>query len=402
MSKFVHIVFGDSAEGTLKYFFENNENKFNGEVINFREDYSIGPIYEIDTEKGLRKRIEWVEKILKKVCEDDYFEDIKKEFINTYKTIKNIDKDSKIVIWYGENIDNQVGLRHLNALLRNKELYEINVSESYIEDYNYSKYRPRALGECAPEQIGHLISTVKKLEKEKCNCLIDDWNVLRKSKENLRILKDNKIIGVDESYYDKDILSNCTFNFKKAARVIGATMGKSDQLVGDAYIDYRVRILIESGKVEYRGKLETMRDFEVRVSGNVNEFFKKLFKKSCQVDEEGFYHYLLEDKENNLMVDTTYITDWNKIDLSNKLILDYNKNNMFSLIWFKEGRDLISINDTLIDNIEHKIEVYEDENGEEVKTEAIIIFLENVIDKYLEIQIKPYIRIVFKNLDTMY
>ncbi|WFD10195.1 DUF1835 domain-containing protein [Tepidibacter hydrothermalis] len=397
MSKFVHITFGDSAAGTLKYFFKTNKNEFNGEIINFREDYSIGPIYEIDTEIGLKKRIEYFEKIFNKISVDEYYEDIEKEFIHTYKSIKDIDPDSKVVIWYGKNTNDQVGLSYLSSLLRNKNLYEVNVSDSYITSYNENGYNPRAFGECAPEEISHLILTMKKLEKEKCNFLINDWEDLRKSKENLRILKDNKIIGVDESYYDNDILSNCTFNFKKAARIIGATMGKSDQLIGDTYIDYRVRALIESEQVEYRGKLETMRDFEIRVSGSVSDFFEKLFKKSCQIDEDGFYHYLIEKKENEIVVDTTYIADWNTIDLSNKLILDCDENNMFSLIWFKEGRDLVSINHILIDNIEYRIEMHEDENGKEIKTEAIILISDHLIDKQLEIQIKPYISIALKN-----
>lgn len=265
MGKFVHVVFGDSAVGTLRYFFQNNKNEYNGEIINFREDHSIGPIYEIDTEEGLKKRIKWFEKMFKLVFIDDYFKDIEKEFIETYEMIKNIEKDSKIVIWYGENTIDQVGLRYLSSLLRNRELYEVNVSNSYINNYNGDGYKPRAFGECAPEEIDNIILKMKKIEKEKSNSLINDWEMLRKSKENLRILEDNKIIGVDESYYDEQILSNCTFNFRKAARVIGNTMGKSNQFVSDTYIDYRVRKLIESGKIEYRGKLETMRDFEIRV-----------------------------------------------------------------------------------------------------------------------------------------
>ncbi|WP_066506889.1 DUF1835 domain-containing protein [Abyssisolibacter fermentans] len=267
MGKFVHIVFGDSAAGILKYYFENIQNEFMGEIISFRDIHSVGPIYEIDTETGLRKRIEWLKNMVKVVSADDYFEYIEKEFIATYENIKNIDIDSKIVIWHEKNTDSQVGFRYLNKLLKNKELYEVNVSESYIKDYNNNRYKPRSLAECAPEEINRFILTMKKLEKEKCNCLINDWEVLRTSKENLRILKDNKIIGVDENYYDHDILSNCTFNFRKAARIIGKTMGESDQLVSDTYLDYRVRKLIKSGKVEYRGKLETYRDFEIKVLG---------------------------------------------------------------------------------------------------------------------------------------
>ncbi|MBF8983849.1 DUF1835 domain-containing protein [Lutibacter sp. B2] len=398
MGKFVHIVFGDSAAGTLKYFFENNQHECKGKIINFREDHATGPLYEIDTKKGFQKRIKWFEQMFKEVFIDDYFENIEKEFMYTYEMIKNMGQDLKIVIWYGENTADQVGLRYLSGLLRNRELYEVNVSDSYVASYNGNRYKPRAFGECAPEEIDHLILKMKKIEKEKYNHLINDWEVLRTSKENLRILKNNEIIGVDESYYDHDIVSNCTFNFTKVARIIGKTMGKSNQLVGDTYIDYRVRKLIESGKVEYQGKLETMRDFEIRVVGNLNEFFAKLFKKKCEIDEDGFYHYLLEENEKNLVVDTTHITKWNTIDLSNKLILDYDDHNLFSLSWFKEGRDLIGINQTLVDNIEYRVEVYEDENGEEIKTESIILCLDGLIDKHLEIQIKPSICIGLKNL----
>ena len=397
MRKFIHIVFGDSAKGILKYFFANNQNEFKGKIINFREEHSIGPIYEIDTEIGLRKRIEWFEEMLKEVSADDYFEDIEKEFIDTYESIKKIEPDSKIVIWYGENIADQVGLRYLSALLRNKELYEVNVSDSYVGNYNENRYKPRAFGECPPEEVERLLLTMKKIGKEKCNDLINDWDVIRTLKENVRILKNDTIFEVDESYYDEDVLLNCTFNFTKAARVIGATMGKSEQCISDTYIDYRVRKLIKSGKIEYQGRLETMRDFEIRVLGSVKEFFTKLFKKNCEIDEDGFYHYLLEEKENDLVIDTTNINNWNTIDLSNKLILNYDDHNTFFLTWFKEGRDLIRINHSLVVNIEHRIEAYEDENGEEIKTEVIILFLDDLTDKNVEIQIKPYMSISLKN-----
>lgn len=233
MQKFVHIVFGDSAAGTLRYFFKKNQNEYKGDVINFREEYSVGPLYEIDTEAGHRKRIKWVEKLFKEGSTDDYFEDIKKDFMDTYASIKNIENDLGIIIWHGENTSDQVGLRYLSSLFSNRELHEVDVSKSNRKGHLENSYIPRALGECAPEEITHYIPHIKKLDQEKCNGFKNDWGNLSQSKENLRILEDSEIIGVDESYYDNEILVNCTFNFKMAARVIGATMGNSVQVVGD-------------------------------------------------------------------------------------------------------------------------------------------------------------------------
>jgi len=178
-----------------------------------------------------------------------------------------------------------------------------------------------------------------------------------------------------------------------AARVIGKTMGESNQFVGDTYIDWRVRKLVESGKIEYRGKCETMRDYEIRVPGSLHDFFTKLFEKSSIRDEDGFYHYLLEQKENGLEVDTTPITKWHTIELSDKLILSYDDNNIFALTWFRDGREIMGINHTLISNIEYKI----DADNEEMRTEEIILYSEDLIGMRLKIQTKPYISIFLKN-----
>lgn len=265
MSKFIHIVFGDSAAGILKCFFSENENKYKGEVICFREDYSIGPLYDIETEVGLENRIKWIEKIIKQLYLDDYFVDIETLYKTTYEGIKNIDSDLKIVIWYGESASELVGLSYLVSVLKNKSIYKINVSRFEMNDYSGNKYKPRSLGECNLNQLESLILTMEEIESEELNKISKCWENLKISKENLRILEGNTIVGVDEDYYDNDILSNCSFNYKKTARVIGDTMGKSKQFIGDTYINYRVRKLIEMNRLEYRGNLKNMREFDIKI-----------------------------------------------------------------------------------------------------------------------------------------
>jgi len=393
LDKCTHIVFGDSSNGILKYYFENKQSKYNDEIIAFREDLSIGSLHEIDTEEGLGKRFTWLREIHKAVFAYEYSESYEKACMNSYEMLKNIGEDNPVIIWHGENTADQVGVRYLCASLRNRELYEVNVSESYMESYDGRRYRPRAFGECRPEEVDQLILTIKKMEEKRCHDLRIEWEVLRTSRENLRILYNDKIIGVDEDFYDQEIIANCTFNFKMAARVIGKTMGESNQFVGDTYIDWRVRKLVESGKIEYRGKCETMRDYEIRVPGSLHDFFTKLFEKSSIRDEDGFYHYLLEQKENGLEVDTTPITKWHTIELSDKLILSYDDNNIFALTWFRDGREIMGINHTLISNIEYKI----DADNEEMRTEEIILYSEDLIGMRLKIQTKPYISIFLKN-----
>ncbi|KDR95886.1 protein of unknown function [Peptoclostridium litorale DSM 5388] len=394
MDKFIHIVFGDSAAGVLRYFLNKGEHEFNGKVINFSDDFSIGPIYEIDTEEGFRRRLEWFRSVFEKIGELDWFEEAAKGIVDSYEKVRSVGQGANIIVWHGENASNQAGLRYLSSVLDEKDMYELDISKAIGTVRGENEYIPRSLAEMSPEDIGDIIFHVKKVEKEKHAALKEEWKHLRDSPENLRILKGEGVFGVNDEYYDDEILLSCTYNFKKAARVIGKIMGKSEQLIGDMYIDYRLRALIESKKIEGRGSIKRMRDFDVRVKYSLNEFFKALFKKECDKDEDGFYHYLIEENEYGLEVDTVYIGDWwKRVDMSNKLILDYDDSNMFSLTWFKEGVELIRINHVLIGRAEYKTEEYVDENGENVKEESVVLHMDNGSNQYIQIQMRPHMSI---------
>ncbi len=64
MSKLIHIVFGGSAGGIMRYFFENNHNEFKGKVVVIMDDYSIGLIFEMDTEVGMKKEFNGLKKFV--------------------------------------------------------------------------------------------------------------------------------------------------------------------------------------------------------------------------------------------------------------------------------------------------------------------------------------------------
>lgn len=57
--------------------------------------------------------------------------------------------------------------------------------------------------------------------------------------------------------------------FMKSARLIGEALGHLDQCVGDGFLEYRLRKLIEKGIFEMEGNLKGMRFYSVRL---VNPF----------------------------------------------------------------------------------------------------------------------------------
>ncbi|WP_018665416.1 DUF3658 domain-containing protein [Heyndrickxia acidiproducens] len=113
------------------------------------------------------------------------------------------------------------------------------------------------------------------------------WLSLMDKHENLRIWQNGKILSVPEDYYDEFIINKAkklhSIRRKKefiiAPRIIGEVLGYLEQYVGDSFIEYRIRKLIEAGVFEAKGSLEAMRLYRVRlklgektVKGQVGEY----------------------------------------------------------------------------------------------------------------------------------
>ncbi len=92
------------------------------------------------------------------------------------------------------------------SFFKNFDLYEVNVSEFILDYTDGTKYNPVALGSCNPESINLLIPKIKKMQPVRINELLSDWEALRCTKENLRILENNRIVNVEETYYYRAIL----------------------------------------------------------------------------------------------------------------------------------------------------------------------------------------------------
>jgi hypothetical protein len=54
--------------------------------------------------------------------------------------------------------------------------------------------------------------------------------------------------------------------FMKAARLIGQVLAEVDQVVGDPFLEYRLRQLIKSRVFSMEGSLEAMRYYSVRLN----------------------------------------------------------------------------------------------------------------------------------------
>ncbi|KQL18163.1 DUF1835 domain-containing protein [Cytobacillus solani] len=277
----IHILFGDSPAGSLKYALKEMGVSKEEKVISFWDMFSVGPIWRLHEKAGQEARFGFMQKVMND--ENDDFRDYQKKFYETINQIISIPEDVPITIWVAENSHEQTGLRYVLHLLKNKinDIKVINSTKMAAEKFNRPdiEYIAIKTGEIIPEKLQVIYEESKSsasMSKDERKALEDEWIDLAETEETLRVWQNEKIKSVSEDYYDQYMINMAKKlqierervkeheEFMKSARLIGEVIGHLDQYMGDEFFEYRLRKLIEKGVFEMEGNLKAMRYYSVR------------------------------------------------------------------------------------------------------------------------------------------
>lgn len=265
----VHVAFGDSPAGSLKIALPKDEK-----VIRFSDQFSIGPVHQLHTEKGLDQRKKWLflHINLDEECLDTYIE----EFQQVLTEMRNIPEHIPIYIWTANNAHEQTGVRLVLHILKEKknDIRILNISTAFQN--LWPSIIPVHTGELGKDQLKTIYNTYKieqPLTEKIHQKLAGEWQKLTETIGLLRIWENEQIRNVPESYFDSFIIEKARYlhngqnkpEFMKSARLIGEVLGHSDQYVGDVFFEYRVRQLILQGVFEIEGVPKAMRYYSVRL-----------------------------------------------------------------------------------------------------------------------------------------
>ncbi|MEH7352949.1 DUF1835 domain-containing protein [Neobacillus drentensis] len=273
----IHILFGPSPAGSLRAAFKENGIDKNEQIISFWDRFSIGPVWRLDEEAGKEARFDW----MKNVINDEYgeFQEYKQSFQKTIDQILSIPEGLPITIWTADNAHEQIGLRFGLHLLkeRNNDIILINTTKAFSELLKKRNVQYTVLhsGEISPDKLqiiydrgqGKVLTDHDKEDYEK------EWLSISDNRETLRIWRNGRIVSVPEDYFDPFIIQKAkklhreqkTKDFMKSARLIGEVLGHLDQYVGDEFLEYRLRKLIEKEVFDVEGSLIAMRYYSVKL-----------------------------------------------------------------------------------------------------------------------------------------
>ena len=273
----IHILFGPSPAGSLRAAFKENGIDKNEQIISFWDRFSIGPVWRLEEGAGKEARFDW----MKNVINNEYgeFQEYKQSFQKTIDQILSIPEGLPITIWTADNAHEQIGLRFGLHLLkeRNNDIILINTTKAFGELFKKRNVEYIVLhsGEINPDKLqiiydqgqGRVLTDHDKEDYE------NEWLSISDTRETLRIWRNGRTVSVPEDYFDPFIIQKAkklhreqkTKDFMKSARLIGEVLGHLDQYVGDEFLEYRLRKLIEKEVFDVEGSLIAMRYYSVKL-----------------------------------------------------------------------------------------------------------------------------------------
>lgn len=265
--KAIHLIHGHSGRGTLTYYFRTYLPNDKIQIQGIYSTFSVGPLSDFISSSDYEEYVAyWKSLNPLNVFNSTDDEQLHYHFnssliVNQFKI--NFSKKKPLIIWHGSEVDEKLMLYRYCHLLKDRDLYEINLDEWPMNpEDNY--YISNCLATRRPEDLDGIFNIVKKIDRDSKTLYAEEWERLKKDQKTSRILQNGKVISVEEEYYDQDLLNNCTSEFQNAAKVIGKTMGQQKSTVGDHYLLCRIYVLINQNLLDWKGNLKAIRSFEIR------------------------------------------------------------------------------------------------------------------------------------------
>ncbi len=267
MSKIVHIVYSQSAEGSFKQAIKKEVIQVD-KLIALYDNLSNGEINDL---KDIKSRESWWKELN---GEEDYlyyetnaFEDNWKRF---YDDISEIDEDDTVYIWYGNCNREICGMMYTLHLLKDKKIsiHVVNVSYRITENSNGIILIVSSASEIIYNKLGEYLKMAKQMESNAYKKLLNQWHKLTKENSLLRSYKNGEMLSVSERYFDKDILKYTDREYKKAPRIVGSVLGNAETKITDDYTFWRIKELIKLGLISFKGKFGIMREMEICITND--------------------------------------------------------------------------------------------------------------------------------------
>ena len=265
----IHIVFNEPDVEVLKKAIELDET-LQGDVIQIKDDYAVGPIKDIYTDEGIEARKQWWREVL---AGTEIQMTIDTGEVDDMKTVVDLivqlamNPDEKVYIWAAQNKHDVSGYYWLMSQLKDFQgrLYILYLNNLPFINEKGLIFYPEWLSHIPPKEFLKAKKLARPITLSEFEVDPDEWTRLQNEEKGVRLLEGGKKLGQkDYDFYDEELKKYITNDWQKASKIINTFLNKSKQTTGDAYMLWRLKQLLAGGNYDVQGELKGMKDFEVK------------------------------------------------------------------------------------------------------------------------------------------
>ncbi len=265
----VHIVFQHADVDRLKKGIDLDEALY-GDVVEIKDEFAVGSISNIFSEEGIEARKQWWREILRG---GDYEGLVDNGEIDDNKTvaelIERLNKELEEImwIWAAPNKHDVSGYYWLISQLKD---FQGRIFILYLHNLPFINEKGNIF---YPENIfvipAREFLKAKKLARpvtlSEFEVDADEWAKLCNENKGVRTLEGGKkLVQHDYDYYDDELMKFITPDWQKVNKLFHTFFSKSKNTTGDAYLLWRLKLMIIEGKIDAQGEIKGMKDFEVK------------------------------------------------------------------------------------------------------------------------------------------
>jgi hypothetical protein len=267
----LHIVFQEADINVLQKAIELDETMA-GEVWQIKDDFAVGPLENIYQPEGYQARREWWKMLLEFSPYTEQI-DLVDDKMTVHNLMKKLDEEPAldVWIWMGQNQHDVCSYYWLMSQLKD---YQSRIFVLYMNNLPFINekggiFYPTALHEIQPKEFLKAKKLSRPITLSEFEVDPDEWKKLCSENGMVRILEGGKkIVNKDVDFYDKDILSAINAEPQKLNKVLGNMFSKMKIKTGDVFLVWRIREMINAGKLEYIGDWNKgWKEIAIRLAG---------------------------------------------------------------------------------------------------------------------------------------
>jgi len=271
----IHIVFQENDIDVLKRAIKLDES-LQGDVVQVKDDYAVGPLVNIFSDEGIEARKQWWREVL---AGGDYEGLVDTGKIDDNKTVAELierlngNPEEIIWMWAAQNKHDVSGYYWFISQLKDFQgrifiLYLNNLP--FINEKGHIFY-PTNIFEIPPKEFLKAKKLAREITLSEFEVDPDEWTKLCNENKGVRTLEGGKKLAQhDYDYYDNELMKFITPDWQKANKLFHTFFSKSKNTTGDAYLLWRLKLMIADDKIDAQGEIKGMKEFEVKLKANVD------------------------------------------------------------------------------------------------------------------------------------